>query len=261
MPTYTPPLQPTLHASNADGFAFSNTIQACCDFNARVAIYPPIDYCANGIAKVYVAGGVPPFTYAFLNAHSISPTLPFNNNLSARWLRPGSYVVRVKDSRGCEIIIDFVIPQPPKWKIIYETRDYCRNGNNQNTVWGRIRLTGVEGAFQSGFQFNYRLTRYSIVTSGPNNGQLITQQPYNGYAGTGMFPLTFEPLEPGTYMLEINNGVCEQRLYIKICSNCNQGITNQQSTEQADSGGECDCGCNGFIVPVTPPVIPPVNPL
>ncbi|TRW98556.1 PKD domain-containing protein [Flavobacterium gawalongense] len=125
------------------------------------------DDANSGAINLLVAGGTPPFTYAWSNGATAE-------DLSA--IPAGNYLVTVTDSRGCSKTAQFVINRQPPIVIGVETKtDFnCEAKSVKQTFMAQV----------SGGVPPYQLTWSSGTVSGTNNEMMNTNQ--NGTAILGV---------------------------------------------------------------------------
>lgn len=222
----------------------------CCDFDAKVLVVPPPDYCVSGLAIAFVANFKGTLSFAWFNAASPVTPAPTVTPLAGIFLRPGSYFVQITDDRSslnepnCVIIRHFTMPDVPEWNLVYEKRDFCTvdAGPNSFAIPGEITLLRLRGNLEGDYQgppptpppgLNYQLALLPSPTN-PPPATIIA-------AGVSPLPITFGNLDPGTYRLRVNNGRCERQVLITICDNCNDGNLSYWSNETESSAGDCGC--------------------
>ena len=202
-------------APNCDVSSYIYIQQPASQIVATAALVEPLTACSNGKIVISASGGnSAPYSY-FING---STTFQTSNEIIVT--APGTFTIRVVDSKNCETTTSITVPNNTKpTYTITNTNSNCYNDNSEI----RINLTNANGYSMS----------YSI-----NNGATYQSNPI------------FSNLQPGTYNVVVRYGISyipqyQSQPQIKYCTDpAQQVIITGPTSAVTASGGVAElAGC------------------
>ncbi|EJL59078.1 hypothetical protein, partial [Flavobacterium sp. CF136] len=206
---------PGTPAPNCDVSEYIYIQQPVSAINATAALVEPLTACSDGKIVISASGGNwAPYSY-FINGSS---TFQTSNEIIVT--APGTYSIRVVDSKNCETTISITVPSntKPTYDVTH-TNSSCYNDNSE------IRITNI---VPNGYSMSYSI----------NNGGTFQTNP------------VFSNLQPGTYNVVVRYGISyipqwQTQPQIKYCQDPAQQviIAGPTSAVTASAGVAELAGC------------------
>jgi uncharacterized repeat protein (TIGR01451 family) len=206
---------PGTPAPNCDVSEYIYIQQPVSAINATAALVEPLTACSDGKIVISASGGNwAPYSY-FINGSS---TFQTSNEIIVT--APGTYSIRVVDSKNCETTISVTVPSntKPTYDVTH-TDSNCYNDNSE------IRFTNI---VPNGYSMSYSI----------DNGGTFQTNP------------VFSNLQPGTYNVVVKYGISyipqwQTQPQIKYCQDPAQQVTiaGPSSAVTASAGVAELAGC------------------
>ena len=153
----------------------------------------------DGTATIIPAGGTPPYAYSWNSS-------PSQSTATATNLSPGTYTIKLSDSKGCEFYANVSITEPSPLFINTPviTKETCLLGN------GRIVITHVGGTPTYTYAWSppANLQTTSTVTNLSAGTYTVTVTDSKGCSATKTAVVTNQNTPPTATMTSVNNVTC-----------------------------------------------------